>query len=117
MNNHGLEEFKKLNLADGQVIKFSSLESQFCVDCLDWQGETITLIFDGSVGLELFDIVGEDLSHAEITLDDPFIERSSRIARDNIEGLMCFSLWSAWSNEPIMRIVARSVTVIRAMME
>jgi hypothetical protein len=76
-----IEEFNKLNLADGQVCGFFSSGEQLCIDCLDWRKEKVTLVFDGFIGVELFDIVGEDLSHVMATDDDMMIPSLSALAK------------------------------------
>jgi len=100
------EDFATVPLADAQVLELS-LTEDLCIRLKDWKEKEFTLIFEGVVGLELFGVVGEDLSHGTVDSTDPLIQRASLAIEEPVGGLWCFALWSAWSNKRVIRIVAR----------
>jgi hypothetical protein len=103
-----IEDFTKLALSDGQISQLRIFQDKLFLDCLDWKSKVLTLIFNDVIGVEVFNIVGEDLSHGTVSSADSFINRSCAIAKENMEELWCFSIYSIWSEESILRIVARS---------
>lgn len=108
-----INSFAQIRFADGEVIRLFTEVGEIGVQYKDWQEQQFRLIFADVVGYEVFSIEGEELSHGTASLDDPFIERACLIAREDPQGLCCFALWSAWTNEVLMRIVARSYRVER----
>jgi hypothetical protein len=106
-----IEEFKNLKIADGRVIEVQYLRYQLHIICLNWQERELRLTFDGVVGVEFFDLLDEDLSHISVDQKDTFIQRVHQTSQDETEELLCFSFWSAWSDEPLMRVVANEVAV------
>lgn len=108
MTPEQIHKFASLELSDGQVLGVSLSDTELRVLCMDWREAEFTLIFHDVVGIEELGIIGEDLSHGSVDSTDPFIGRACRAAREDAEGFWCFALWSAWSGEPLMRVVARS---------
>jgi hypothetical protein len=112
MTNNTVEEFRKLKFADGRLLGLVMNNGSLRIRFVDWQENEHSLIFDDVCGLEMFYTEGEDLSHATVDINNQFIERSSKISKDDVDGLYCFSFYSAWSDDPLVRIVARSVKFI-----
>ena len=104
------EGFAKIPLSDAQILELS-FDKDLCVRLKDWEERIFTLVFEDVVGMEFFGIVGEDLSHGTVDSTDPLIERASLASEEPVEGLLCFALWSAWSENRVVRIVARNFKV------
>jgi len=111
MIHDAVQEFAKLPFADGKVLRLSLDGGEICAHCLDWQNRAFCVRFSDVIGYEVFSIEGEDLSHGTVNSTDPFIKRASKVAQDDEEGLWCFAVWSAWSDEALMRVVARGFRV------
>ena|SRR5258705_13665549 len=104
------EDFAKIPLSDAQILELYFVKD-LCVRLKDWEERIFTLVFEDVAGMECFGIVGEDLSHGTVDSTDPLIERASLASEERVEGLWCFALWSAWSENRVIRIVARSFKV------
>jgi hypothetical protein len=74
----------------------------------------VAVTFEDVVGVEGLGAIGVDLSHPGESTDDPMIQRACRQANESPDGYHCFSLFSAWTDEPILRIVARRFVVAEA---
>lgn len=67
------EDFAMISFSDAQILDLS-FSKDLCVRLKDWEESEFTLIFEAVVAIELFDIVGEDLSHGTVDSTDPLIE-------------------------------------------
>jgi hypothetical protein len=108
-----IEDFKKLSLADGQITELAMSVSECKVYFQDWQEQKFCFSFDDVIGIEIFSIFDEDLSHATVSSTDGFVQHSGAIANDKIEDLWCFTFWSARSEVPLMRVVARDFKALK----
>ena len=111
MAQEEMQAFIRFRFADGHVLTWSVNTEEVRVHFTNWQEALFTLVFRDVVGIEALSIEGEDLSHGTADSTDPFIERACRVARDDTEGFLCFAFWSAWADEPLMRIVARNFSI------
>jgi hypothetical protein len=109
--NNSIEKLNKIGWADGEVYECSFSKNELCISYVDWQERKITLTFHDCISVEIFDVVGEALSHAIATDNDPSIQRSSEITCDDSAGLFCFAMWSAWEDRLLLRVVAYGVTI------
>ena len=77
----------------------------------DWQDYHITVTFNDVIAFEVTGAIDADLSHAQDSLEDPWILKACSHANESPGGYHCFSLISAWTDEPLLRIVARRAVV------
>lgn len=105
------QAFNRIFFTDGQVVQIKTYEGELHLQCIDWQGNPFNVIFCDVIGFEVFSIEGEDLSHGMVSATNQFIKRVSTIVQETSEGLWCFEIWSAWTDEPRMRVVARSFRI------
>ena len=105
-----MQEFSRLHLADAEVVSLFAKAGDLEVVYRDWREQTFVLTFRDVVGFEAFGVEGEDLSHGTESAEDPFIAKAVEYARDSIEGLTSYVLWSA-SDQPILRVAAQRFTV------
>lgn len=103
-----LPDLSELNLSDAQVIGLHSRGRSVSVQIQDWQEQTFHLEFSEALAIEAIGVAGEDLSHLSSDGNDPFLHRVCDAMEEEPAGFSCFQFWSAWSDEPVMRIVAKS---------
>jgi hypothetical protein len=99
--------FNELRVGDGRVTEIVIRRGGVLVHLQDWQERAVAVTFEDVVGFEGLAAIDVDLSHAGESTDDPMIQRACRQANESQEGYRCFCLFSAWTDEPILRIVAR----------
>lgn len=106
-----MEDFSRLHFADAEVVSLLAESRDLQVVYRDWQKKTFTLTFTEVLGFEAFGVEGEDLSHGTESVEDPFLHRVGQHSRDSVVGSRCYVLWSASSDLPILRVVAKDFTV------
>jgi hypothetical protein len=102
-----IERFLKLPIADAQIHEMYIRKGEFCLKGEDWQEKNFVLLFTDVVGVEAYGIEDEDLSHVTANITDEFIERACELANEENVGLICFCLYSAWTDSPKLRVVAK----------
>jgi hypothetical protein len=106
--------FSELRVSDGRVTAIVIRRGEVLVHLQDWQERALAVTFEDVVGFEGLAAIDVDLSHAGESTHDPTIQRACREANESPEGYRCFCLFSAWTDEPILRIVARRFVVADA---
>jgi hypothetical protein len=72
-----------------------------------WQDETQVLIFEDVIGIESMSFINASLSHGEDLANDDFLSRCCAIGEETPTDFHCFVFYSAWSDTPVLKIVAR----------
>jgi hypothetical protein len=103
--------FRDLRISDGEVTEVVIRGGGVVVRLQDWQGHLIAVTFDDVIAFEGIAAIGVDLSHVLESADDPLIQTACRQEGESPEGYFCFSLISAWTDEPLLKIVARRAVV------
>jgi hypothetical protein len=106
--------FSELRVSDGRVTEIVIRGGEVLVHLRDWQERAVAVTFEEVIGFEGLGAIDVDLSHAGESTDDPMIQRACREANESPDGYRCFSLFSAWTDEPILRIAARRFVVAEA---
>jgi hypothetical protein len=101
-------DFNKFRVDDARITKLVLDATTLFVSIRDWQEKTIVLVFAEVIGIEGFGIVNVDLGGASESSSDPLIEKSCSAVDEPVSGFQCYSLFSAWNDQPLIRIVARS---------
>jgi hypothetical protein len=107
-------DFNKLRVEDGRITKLVVEGMCVFLSIRDWQDNTIDLTFAEVIGIEGFGIVNVDLGGASESSNDPLIEKACSILEEPIAGFNCYTLFSAWNEQPLIKVVARSWTVTHA---
>jgi len=103
--------FSELRVSDGRVTEIVIRAGVVVVHLQDWQERAVAVTFEDVIGFEGLGAIDVDLSHAGESTDDPMIQRACREANAAPDGYRCFSLFSAWTGETILRIAARRYVV------
>jgi hypothetical protein len=103
--------FRDLKISDGRVTEVVIRAEGVLVRLRDWQGHLVVVTFDDVIAFEGTGAIDADLSHAQDSTEDPLIQQASSQANESPEGYRCFSLISAWTEEPLLKIVARRAVV------
>jgi hypothetical protein len=106
MNSEKQGNFQKIEFGDGQILEIQATDAIVYLKLNDWKDEEIILKFTGVAGLEAFSPLGEDLSHGTVDQSSPFIDTVCANTGADRENVFCFSIWSAWRESPIIRLVA-----------
>lgn len=103
--------FRDLRISDGRVTEIVIRVGGVLVRLRDWQDQLVAVTFDDVIAFEGTGAIDVDLSHTEDSTEDPLIQSASGQANESPEGYRCFSLISAWTDEPLLKIVARRAVV------
>jgi hypothetical protein len=72
-----------LKLADAQIEGVSVERGVIVVRLKDWREASVRVFFEDTIGIESFDCVGRDISHASWLADHPLIGRSLRPSEES----------------------------------
>lgn len=103
--------FRDLRVSDGHVTEVVIRGGGMIVRLRDWRDHLVAITFDDVIVFEGLGTIHADLSHTRESTDDPLIQTACRQANESPEGYRCYALISAWTNEPLLKIVARQVVV------
>lgn len=108
--------FENYSLADGQIRSLLVENATLRIAFQNWQEREDVLVFEDFLGLEGLNPVGEDMSHGTEVSGDPLVERICRRCEEPPGDYRCFSFFPASSrdDQPVLKIVARSFSVVRA---
>ena len=106
--------FEDRRLADGSITKLCMENANVRVYLRNWREEVEVLVFNDTIGLEAHGVANASLSHGTETTDDPLLDQSCIVCEDDPKNFRCFSFFSAWTDLPILKIVARSFEPIKA---
>jgi hypothetical protein len=98
--------FNDLKVSDGRITVILIRGDEAIVNLLDWQERYVAVTFDDVIGIGELGAIGVDLSHEE-SADDPLILKACRMANEQPASYRCFVFYSGWTNEPLLRVVAR----------
>jgi hypothetical protein len=104
-------DFAGLHLADGTITKLCLGDGDLRIFFCNWREEEQVFLFQEVLGVEAFGATNVDLSHGTVAQQDPFLERSCALAEESPDAFRCFAFFSAWSEDPILKIVARSFSI------
>lgn len=105
--------FAEYRIDDARILEVCARSGGVQVRLKNWRDEIETAVFEDVVGMEAFDWANTDLSHGAERTDDPLLEKSVAIEGEKQDGFRCFAFLSAWNDQPVLKIVARSFRVTR----
>ena len=100
--------FKELRLADARITKLMLEGTTVVLIIHDWQEKPIALEFKETIGIEAFGVLNADLGSVTESTTDPLIATACGLAEEPNRGFQCYSLFSAWNEKPLIKIIARS---------
>ena len=104
-------ELKELAISDGRIQATRSSLNEFVVTFRDWQEQQWEISFENVIGVESFNVEGEELDGIVEEADSDFIDRSRKLAKEPDALMTCYSFRSPWNEESLMRIVATGCEV------
>ena len=104
-------EFRDLRVDDGRLIEVVIRPGSVVVNLQDWRGHRVMVTFEDVVAFEGGGGLDTDLSHLADSADDPWILTACARADESPQQCRCYSMISAWTGEPILRVVARRAAV------
>ncbi|RUR72887.1 hypothetical protein PCC6912_60290 [Chlorogloeopsis fritschii PCC 6912] len=105
------ETLTNFQLVDGQIGEISLVNGTLYVHFQTDDEKDLILVFTDVAGVEMFNIQNAELSKCTVHLNDPFIERATKLSEKHTEKLVCYAFWSPWLEEPLMRILARDFEI------
>lgn len=100
---------RELPISDGQIKKIESSISNLNLVFNDWRNQEWLIVFRRILSIQNFSVEGQDLSHIEILSEDYFKEVTMKYFPDqNEEYYRCYSFYGAWSEKPLLKIIAES---------
>ncbi|MBF2007360.1 MAG: hypothetical protein IGS49_18335 [Chlorogloeopsis fritschii C42_A2020_084] len=105
------ETLTNFQLVDGQIGEISLVHGTLYVHFQTDDEKDLILVFTDVAGVEMFNIQNAELSKCTVHLNDPFIERATKLSEKHTEKLVCYAFWSPWLEEPLMRILARDFDI------
>ena len=108
---NGKMNLNELVISDGHIVKIVSKLSCSIITLVDWKENFWSLTFMNVIAIESFNPEGEELDRIEISSDDSLIHRARAIAREPDLPVSCYSFFSAWSDESVLRIVANDCKI------
>jgi hypothetical protein len=104
-------------LDDATITKLTVEDAVARMMVRNWQDETHVLVFEDVVGIESMSFINASLSHGEDLANDDFLARCCAVGEEQPTEFRCFGFYSAWSDMPILKIVARSFSVTSSKVE
>lgn len=93
---------------DAAITGVSVSGADLLVAYRDWAEKAWTLRFTDVAGYQWFSPEGRALSHVTVGTDDPFLALACAAAdEDGTEGFRVYAFVTAWSDEAILKVVAR----------
>jgi hypothetical protein len=105
------DSFCEYRLDDATITKLTVENADLRLFVRNWRDELDVLVFDDVIGVESLSFINSCLSHGNESTDDEFLNRCCSIGNEAPSEFRCFQFYSAWSDTPILRIVARSFGV------
>jgi|GEM_PF-2558007 len=102
---------EEIAFADGMVKSVSTCRNHCEIFFLDWREVTWRLRFENVLAVENLNIEGEDIHRLEIGYQEAYVARVRRLVDEPDEEMNVYNFYSAWQDEPRLRIVASSCTV------
>lgn len=105
--------FTDFRLDDAVITKLTIEGAATRVTVKTWREEQETLVFDDALGIECIAVMNESIHHGVESTDDEFFKRCCAEAKESASEFRCFIFVSAWTNAPILKVVARSFDCVR----
>jgi len=103
--------FEDLILSDARVTEVVIRAGGLIVRLRDWQDRPVAITFDDVIAFEGSGPIDDELSHPQIRTEDPLIEQASSRGGESPMNYRCFTLISAWTEQAVLKIVARRAVV------
>lgn len=101
-------DFNKLRVDDARITKLVLDGTNLFLYIRNWQEISMVLAFSEVIAVEGFGIVNVDLGGAIESVNDPFIQKAFALADEPVGSFYCYSMYSAWNEQALIKIVARS---------
>ncbi|WP_157660511.1 hypothetical protein [Burkholderia ubonensis] len=102
----------EISVADAQIESFSYRGGRLAVVIRADSG-TFEVIFDTVLGMKVISPEGQDLSHLAEGKGGDYLIATCEAAEEPVDGFREFSFISAWTDEPLLTVVAIDVTASR----
>ena len=100
--------FDDFRLDDASIVRLIVEKAEVQIEIQNWQEDVDVIVFRDVIGLECGSFINTTLSHGVSSNSDAFALRSCMIANEVPNDFQCYSFFSVWTNDPILKIVARS---------
>ncbi|MEM4725229.1 MAG: hypothetical protein QXP01_09475 [Candidatus Hadarchaeum sp.] len=100
--------FATVRVDDARIVKLMLEGATLCLWIRGWQGDKVLIEFTDVIGIEGFEITDVDLGRVHESTTDPLIEKSCSFAGELRDGFNCYSFLSAWNDQPLLKVVAKS---------
>jgi hypothetical protein len=104
-------DFSELRVADGSITKLCVVDGDVQAHLQNWREQRETITFHDVVGLEAFGFLNTALSHVTESANDPLLVRSCSMGGEPANDFRCYAFYSAWADQPVLKVVARSWSV------
>jgi hypothetical protein len=108
-----MSALEKICISDGEIENVKISDDFISVVLRDWKNVLWEIIFDDPIAYEAISAIGESLSELKIESNCGFLEKCKRISGEGVAILFCYSFISAWSEEPVFRVIARDCRVVQ----
>lgn len=99
-------------VADAQIESFSYGGGRLRV-LIRADGGALEVIFHTVLGMKAVSPEGQDLSHLAESTESMYLSETCEAAEEPANGFKEFSFISAWTDEPILTVVAIDVQVLK----
>ena len=105
-----MTEQLEFDLSDAVISKLVVGAGRVELHVKDWQEVEHVVVFDDVLLLEDHGVVGKDISHMSSSATDELVNISCERAEEEPGGYRCFSFFGAWSERPVLVVVAATVS-------
>ena len=102
----------ELNLADAHIDDLRAAQDSVDLRLTTWDGKPLRLLFSGVIAFESEGALGTDLSHLTAGGHIDYVRRAADRAEIDEAAVRCFAFVSSWSDVPVLKIVARTMSEI-----
>ena len=113
-DNKIMIDFEDYEFSDSTIISVCLVNNSASVLFKNWREETCILEFPDHIGIEAFSPEGAEVSHGTIERENSLKSKSCSYSETPPEEVNCYVLWSAWNDDPILRVVSKNFQVRRA---
>ena len=100
-----------LPLSDGYIVSVTSNVENVTARFIDWEQNTWIIKFLNVLAVEFFNPEKEELDRISVSREDTLIDKARRITREPELLVFCYSFFSAWSEEAVLRVIANAYTI------
>ena len=98
------------DLSDAVISKLVVGAGRVEIHVKDWQEVEHVVLLEDVLLLEDHGVVGEDISHMSSSTQDALVEVACERAEEEPGGYRCFSFFGAWSERPVLVVVAATAS-------